>query len=129
LFKVETNKRKKEETTERAFGDSHKGNGTEKNDDTIKCQAGGHTWYTTACDISHKMLAFGGGGRKSVHESVEKDFDEDPQDPVQPFDNEPLCEQEDFEIVDMEIHLVPIEKTTTVNAVRRDQVDERKRSN
>jgi hypothetical protein len=60
LFKVETNKKKKKKTTERA-GDSHKGNGTEKNDDTIKC----YRWSLvyTACDISHKCwpLVVAGG--------------------------------------------------------------------
>ena len=102
LFNVETNKNSN--TPDRA-GDSHDGDDTKKNADTVKCYKwSGANRYIQLCDISHKMLAFGGGGEEGAFGlCVEKDFERGSTGPCATFDNEPLCEQEDFEIVDMEI--------------------------
>jgi hypothetical protein len=101
LFKVETNSKK---NTAVSAGDSHKGDGA-GNDDTVKCYKwSGANRYIQLCDMAHKMLAFGGGGEEGAFGlCVEKDFERGSTGPCATFDNEPLCEQEDFEIVDMEI--------------------------
>jgi hypothetical protein len=102
LFKVETNNNN---STTDSLADSHSGDDTRKNGDTVKCYKwSGANRYIQLCDISHKMLAFGGGGEEGAFGlCVEKDFERGSTGPCATFDNEPLCEQEDFEIVDMEI--------------------------
>lgn len=60
--------------------------------------------YIQLCDVTHKMLAFGGGGQAGAFGlCVENDFKRGSTGHCATFDNEPLCDQEDFEIVDMEI--------------------------
>jgi hypothetical protein len=88
---------------------SDNGDDTEQNDDTpadgVKCYKwSGANRYIQLCDMQHKMLAFGGGGEEGAFGlCVEKDFERGSTGPCATFNNEPLCEQEDFEIVDMEI--------------------------
>lgn len=61
--------------------------------------------YVLLCDPSHTMLAFGGGGDDSAFGlSVEQDFQVGSTGHCETFDNEPLCDQETFKIVDMEIY-------------------------
>lgn len=60
--------------------------------------------YIQLCDVAHKMLAFGGGGDDGAFGlSVGQDFQVGSTGSCATFDNEPLCDQENFEIVDMEI--------------------------
>lgn len=60
--------------------------------------------YIQLVDVSHKMLAFGGGGDDGAFGlSVEQDFQLGSTGPCDTFHNEPLCDQDTFEIVDMEI--------------------------
>jgi hypothetical protein len=105
LFKVEpiNHSNTNNNTTDRAGG-SHNGGGTE-NKDTVKYYKwSGANRYIQLCDMTHRMLAFGGGGEEGAFGlCVEKDFERGSTGPCATFDNEPLCEQEDFEIVDMEI--------------------------
>ena len=64
----------------------------------------GQNRYIQLCDIQHQMLAFGGGGDDGAFGlSVEKDFQVGSTGPCLTFNNEPLCDQENFEIVDLEI--------------------------
>ena len=61
--------------------------------------------YVQLCDVSNKMLAFGGGGKDgSFGLCVEQDFQVGSTGPCATFDNEPLCDQENFDICDMEIY-------------------------
>jgi hypothetical protein len=61
--------------------------------------------YIQLCDHAHKMLAFGGGGDEGAFGlSVEQDFIVGSTGPCETFENEPLCSQDTFEIVDMEIY-------------------------
>lgn len=61
--------------------------------------------YVQLCDVSNKMLAFGGGGRDGAFGlCVEQDFQVGSTGPCATFENEPLCDQENFDIVDMEIY-------------------------
>ena len=49
------------------------------------------------------MMAFGGGGADGAFGlCVEEDFQTGSTGPCDTFDNEPLCDQETFEIVDVE---------------------------
>lgn len=60
--------------------------------------------YILLLDPLHKMLAFGGGGDDgSFGLSVEQDFQVGSTGHCDTFQNEPLCDQETFGIVDMEI--------------------------
>lgn len=60
--------------------------------------------YIQLCDAKHKMLAFGGGGDDgSFGLCVEQDFQFGSTGACATFENEPLCDQETFEIVDLEI--------------------------
>jgi hypothetical protein len=60
--------------------------------------------YIQLCDVSNRMLAFGGGGEQgSFGLCIEKDFQRGSTGHCETFNNEPLCSQENFEIVDMEI--------------------------
>jgi hypothetical protein len=60
--------------------------------------------YILLLDPIHKMLAFGGGGDDgSFGLSVEQDFQVGSSGHCDTFQNEPLCDQETFGIVDMEI--------------------------
>lgn len=58
--------------------------------------------YIQLCDVSHKMVAFGGGGG-SFGLCVEQDFQRGSTGPCDTFGNEPLCPDENFEIVDVEV--------------------------
>jgi len=61
--------------------------------------------YVQLCDVSNKMLAFGGGGKDGAFGlCVEQDFQVGSTGPCATFENEPLCDQENFDIVDMEIY-------------------------
>ena len=60
--------------------------------------------YIQYCDASRKMIAFGGGGDEgSFGLCVEQEFQIGSTGPCDTFDNEPLCEQENFQIVDLEV--------------------------
>jgi hypothetical protein len=61
--------------------------------------------YIQLCDVSRRMLAFGGGGVEGAFGlSVEQDFQYGSTGPCATFDNAPLCEDaENFAIIDMEI--------------------------
>ena len=59
--------------------------------------------YIQLCDISRKMIAFGGGGRDGAFGlCVEEDFLKGSTGSCDTFNNEPLCDQENFEIMDLE---------------------------
>jgi len=61
--------------------------------------------YVQLCDVKNKMLAFGGGGDDGAFGlCVHQDFQVGSTGPCATFANEPLCEQENFDIVDMEIY-------------------------
>jgi hypothetical protein len=61
--------------------------------------------YIQLVDLSRKMLAFGGGGCDGAFGlCIEQDFQLGSTGPCATFDNEPLCDQENFSIVDMEIY-------------------------
>jgi hypothetical protein len=63
----------------------------------------GKNRYIQLCDVTHKMFAFGGGGQDGAFGlAVEEDFQRGSTGPCDTFDNEPLCQQENFEIVDVE---------------------------
>ena len=63
----------------------------------------GRNHYVQLCDVAHKMLAFGGGGEKGAFGlCVEEDFQSGSTGPCDTFENEPLCEQENFKILDLE---------------------------
>lgn len=63
----------------------------------------GKNRYIQLCDVSSKMLAFGGGGADGAFGlCVEEDFQTGSTGPCDTFDNEPLCDQETFDIVDVE---------------------------
>lgn len=60
--------------------------------------------YIQYCDANKKMLAFGGGGEEgSFGLCVEQEFQGGSTGPCDTFDNEPLCDQENFKIVDVEL--------------------------
>lgn len=73
--------------------------------DTIKVfKWAGKNRYIQLCDTSRKMFAFGGGGDDGAFGlAVEEDFQRGSTGNCDTFDNEPLCEQGHFEIVDLEI--------------------------
>lgn len=72
----------------------------------VKCYRWtGANRYIQLCDAKHKMLAFGGGGDGgSFGLCVGQDFLLGSTGSCATFDNDPLCDQENFEIVDMEIY-------------------------
>jgi len=60
--------------------------------------------YIQLVDASRRRLAFGGGGDDgSFGLCLEQDFQMGSTGPCDTFDNTPLCEQENFNIVDVEI--------------------------
>ncbi|CAB9521206.1 TLDc [Seminavis robusta] len=60
--------------------------------------------YIQYCDANRKMLAFGGGGVEgSFGLCVQREFQLGSTGHCDTFDNEPLCEQESFKIVDVEL--------------------------
>ena len=63
----------------------------------------GKNRYIQLCDSSKKMFAFGGGGEDGAFGlCVEEDFQTGSTGPCDTFGNQPLCDQETFEIVDLE---------------------------
>jgi hypothetical protein len=63
----------------------------------------GKNRYIQLCDVAHKMLAFGGGGDDGAFGlCIEEDFQKGSTGSCDTFGNEPLCDQENFEIVDLE---------------------------
>jgi len=63
----------------------------------------GKNRYIQVCDLQHKMIALGGGGKDSTFGlCVEDDFRVGSTGPCETFDNAPLCEQETFEIMNVE---------------------------
>ena len=63
----------------------------------------GKNRYIQLCDISNKMLAFGGGGSDGAFGlCVQEDFQTGSTGPCDTFDNDPLCDQDTFRIVDVE---------------------------
>lgn len=63
----------------------------------------GKNRYIQLCDMSSKMLAFGGGGADGAFGlCVQEDFQTGSTGPCDTFDNAPLCDQDTFEIVDVE---------------------------
>lgn len=89
-------------------GDEHNSNATTAATSTTRVQYfrwTGANRYVQLCDVSNKMLAFGGGGKDgSFGLCVEQDFQVGSTGPCATFDNEPLCDQENFDICDMEIY-------------------------
>jgi TLD len=60
--------------------------------------------YIQLCDITHRILAFGGGGDSGCFGlCVEKEFQKGSTGPCATFGNEPLCDMELFQIADLEI--------------------------
>ena len=60
--------------------------------------------YIQYCDVTHRILAFGGGGKEgSFGLCVEKEFQKGATGPCATFGNEPLCSDEHFKILDLEI--------------------------
>lgn len=60
--------------------------------------------YVQLCDPTHKMIAFGGGGDDGAFGlCVEQDFQLGSTGSCATFNNEPLCDESYFEIVDMEV--------------------------
>lgn len=63
----------------------------------------GKNRYIQVCDVSSKMLAFGGGGDKGTFGlCLQEDFQRGTTGHCDTFDNEPLCEEENFDVVDVE---------------------------
>eukprot|EP00529_Nitzschia_sp_RCC80_P024998 CAMPEP_0113464156 /NCGR_PEP_ID=MMETSP0014_2-20120614/13049_1 /TAXON_ID=2857 /ORGANISM="Nitzschia sp." /LENGTH=541 /DNA_ID=CAMNT_0000356215 /DNA_START=283 /DNA_END=1908 /DNA_ORIENTATION=+ /assembly_acc=CAM_ASM_000159 len=63
----------------------------------------GKNRYIQLCDLSHKMIAFGGGGDDGAFGlCVQDDFQRGSTGPCDTFDNEPLCPDDNFDIVDVE---------------------------
>ncbi len=63
----------------------------------------GHNRYVQVCDIHAKLLAFGGGGKDgSFGLCVEDDFSVGTTGRCETFDNDPLCEEGRFEILNVE---------------------------
>ena len=61
--------------------------------------------YIQFVDLKHKMLALGGGGAEGAFGlCVESDFQRGSTGPCATFQNEPLCSEENFEIVDVECY-------------------------
>ena len=60
--------------------------------------------YIQFSDSSRRMLAFGGGGEEGAFGlCVEQEFQRGSTGHCDTFDNEPLCQQENFKIVDVEV--------------------------
>jgi len=63
----------------------------------------GKNRYIQVCDVSSKMLAFGGGGNEgSFGLCLQEDFQRGTTGHCDTFDNEPLCEEGNFDVVDVE---------------------------
>ena len=61
--------------------------------------------YTQYLDYKNSMLAFGGGGDVGAFGlCIEKDFQRGSSGTCATFENEPLCDEENFEIVDVECY-------------------------
>jgi hypothetical protein len=59
--------------------------------------------YIQLCDITNKRMAFGGGGKDGAFGlCVEEDFQKGSTGPCATFKNEPLCDQESFDILGLE---------------------------
>jgi hypothetical protein len=60
--------------------------------------------YVQLCDTSHKRIAFGGGGEDGAFGlCLQEDFQVGSTGHCATFDNEPLCEDGNFYIVDLEV--------------------------
>jgi len=63
----------------------------------------GKNRYIQVCDMQHKMIAMGGGGKDGEFGlCVEDDFRVGSTGPCETFDNARLCSQDQFEIVNVE---------------------------
>jgi hypothetical protein len=65
----------------------------------------GKNRYIQVCDVSNKMLAFGGGGDKGAFGlCLQEDFQRGTTGRCETFDNDPLCsgDERTFDIVDLE---------------------------
>lgn len=63
----------------------------------------GRNRYIQLCDVTHKMLAFGGGGEEGAFGlCVQEDFTRGSTGPCDTFGNAPLCDPGSFDIVDVE---------------------------
>ena len=63
----------------------------------------GKNRYIQLCDTSHKIIAFGGGGNDGAFGvCVQEDFQRGSTGPCDTFDNDPLCPEGSFDIVDVE---------------------------
>jgi hypothetical protein len=63
----------------------------------------GKNRYIQVCDVSTKLLAFGGGGDKGAFGlCLQEDFQRGTTGHCDTFDNEPLCEEGNFDVVDVE---------------------------
>jgi TLD len=61
--------------------------------------------YVQLCDPNSKMLAFGGGGQQGAFGlCIEQDFQIGSTGTCATFNNAPLCEQENFQVINMEIY-------------------------
>lgn len=76
-----------------------------EDDERIKAfQWSGMNRYIQLCDTSRKMLAFGGGGGDGAFGlAVEEDFQRGSTGHCDTFNNEPLCDSGNFDIIDLEI--------------------------
>jgi hypothetical protein len=80
------------------------GRGEQKKSTVKRYKWTGANRYVQLCDPSHKMLAFGGGGEDGAFGlCVEQDFQVGSTGSCATFDNEPLTDQQTFDIVDLEI--------------------------
>jgi hypothetical protein len=63
----------------------------------------GRNRYIQVCDVQHKMIALGGGGKDGEFGlCVEDDFRIGSTGPCETFNNPPLCKQVQFEIMNVE---------------------------
>jgi hypothetical protein len=63
----------------------------------------GKNRYIQLCEVSSKKIAFGGGGDDGAFGvCVQEDFQRGSTGPCDTFDNDPLCEDGSFDIVDVE---------------------------
>mmetsp|Transcript_74803 Transcript_74803/g.112757 ORF Transcript_74803/g.112757 Transcript_74803/m.112757 type:complete len:504 (+) Transcript_74803:56-1567(+) len=97
-------------------GDNNNGNGNNNgnnNNNNNPTRVKVFNWtgknrYIQLCDVSRKMLAFGGGGEDGVFGlAVEEDFQKGSTGPCDTFDNVQLCSEEIFAIVDLEFWEFP----------------------
>lgn len=63
----------------------------------------GKNRYIQVCDVYSKLLAFGGGGNAGEFAICIEDLSRGSTGPCETFDNPPLCKQDRFEIMNLEV--------------------------